>query len=307
MILCCGEALIDMLPRQLPGGEKVYLPVAGGAIFNTAITLGRLGAKTGFLSGLSSDMFGDVLLESLKASDVDTSLCVLSERPTTLAFVKLRAGNAEYRFYDEGSAGRMLSPETTPDIPNDVLAMHFGAISLISEPCGSAYESLAIREAPRRLISLDPNIRPGFISDQEAHRARIGRMAAIADIVKVSHEDLGWLAGDATQAATIERWLGGATSVVIVTRGNEGASLHTRHGTLLVAAKETRVVDTVGAGDSFNGGFLHGLSCDGLLNKDALSNASPEMLRNAAELAASVAAITISRPGANPPWAEEIA
>ena len=109
MILCCGEALIDMLPRVTAQGETAFAPYPGGAVFNTAVALGRLGAPAAFFSGLSTDLFGDMLRASLAASRVDVSLTHISDRPTTLAFVRLVDGQAEYQFHDEGSAGRMLA------------------------------------------------------------------------------------------------------------------------------------------------------------------------------------------------------
>ena len=116
MILCAGEALIDMLPRTLPDGSAVFAPVAGGAVFNTSVALGRLGADVGLVTGLSRDLFGEVLMNALAASDVDSELAVLSDRPTTLAFVTLTDGHARYAFYDENTAGRMLEPEDMPSI-----------------------------------------------------------------------------------------------------------------------------------------------------------------------------------------------
>ena len=126
MILSCGEALIDMLPRQSTEGEAAFAPYAGGAVFNTAIALGRLGVPSGFLSGVSTDLFGEVLTDTLAASKVDTSLLIRSGRPTTLAFVKLVAGQASYAFYDENTAGRMIAPADLPAIPASVSAMFFG-------------------------------------------------------------------------------------------------------------------------------------------------------------------------------------
>jgi fructokinase len=116
MILCCGESLIDMLPRALETGENAFLPVAGGAVFNTAIALGRLGQKTGFFCGISSDMFGQLLAATLDASNVDHSLCPRPNLPTTLAFVTLSDGHAKYTFYDENSALRMLTTEDLPQL-----------------------------------------------------------------------------------------------------------------------------------------------------------------------------------------------
>ena len=125
MILSCGEALIDMLPRQSTGGEAAFAPYAGGAVFNTAIALGRLGAPSGFLSGLSTDLFGEILTDSLTASKVDSSLAIRSARPTTLAFVKLVDGQASYAFYDENTAGRMIRPEDMPALPDNVGTVFF--------------------------------------------------------------------------------------------------------------------------------------------------------------------------------------
>ena len=172
MILCCGEALIDMLPRETNNGEAAFAPYAGGAVHNTSIALGRLGAKPGLFTGLSSDLFGKILLDGLNASGVETAACAISDRPTTLAFVTLTNGQAEYAFYDEGTAGRMLAMADIPDIDDNVSALFFGGISLAVEPCAKTYETLCVREAGKRTIMIDPNIRPGFITDEAAFRAR---------------------------------------------------------------------------------------------------------------------------------------
>ncbi|KPP86231.1 MAG: fructokinase, partial [Rhodobacteraceae bacterium HLUCCO07] len=188
MILACGEALIDMLPRQTAAGEDAFAPYAGGAVFNTAIALGRLGAPAGFFCGISRDFLGQILRDKLSESGVNSSACVISDRPCTVAFVKLVDGQATYAFYDENTAGRML---TEADLPaTDAQALFFGGISLVAEPCGSAYEAFMLREAPTRVTMIDPNVRPGFITDPAAYRARIDRMLAAADIIKLSDEDL---------------------------------------------------------------------------------------------------------------------
>ena len=141
MILCCGEALIDMLPRETPAGERAFAPYSGGAVFNTAIALARLGAETQFFSGLSDDLFGQQLVETLERDGVDTALAARSSRPTTLAFVTLTDGHASYAFYDENTAGRMLSPGDLPDAVS-AKALFFGGISLVVEPCAEAYAAL---------------------------------------------------------------------------------------------------------------------------------------------------------------------
>lgn len=306
MILCCGEALIDMLPRQSTLGENAYAPYAGGAIFNTAIALGRLGVDTAFFTGLSNDMLGDVLRETLTASKVDFSLCALSDRPTTVAFVKLVNGSATYAFYDENTAGRMLSIDDLPALGEDCEALHFGAISLIPDPCGAAYEALLLREADARVISLDPNIRPGFINDKQHHMARILRMAAKSDILKFSDEDLEWFGMPGDHDMLAKEWIAMGAKLVVITKGAEGAVGYTKTLKVEVPSEKVTVVDTIGAGDTFDAGVLASLKRDGLLTKASVANLSEQAVRNALALGAKTAAVTVSRAGANPPWAHEI-
>ncbi|MEL6967506.1 MAG: carbohydrate kinase [Pseudomonadota bacterium] len=315
MIVTCGEALIDMVPRNLPEGDDVYLPVPGGAHFNTAIALGRLGEAAGLVTSLSQDLFGDQLMAALAASNVSTALVVHSPQPTTLAFVKLTDGHASYSFFDENSAGRLFQERALPEIPADVDCLHFGGICLIPDPCGATYEALMRRER-HRLISFDPNIRQNFVQDETAFRGRISRMAAMADIIKVSDEDLAWLAkGHTSEAqapdaqapdALVRDWLAGTAAVVLVTKGAHGVDVYTRDGETTIPAQATTVVDTIGAGDTFNAGFLSGLREAGLLSKETLSAASLSQLTPAVEKAVQVAAVTCCRAGANPPWADEL-
>lgn len=307
MILCAGEALLDMLPRRTAEGEAAFAPYAGGAVFNTAIALGRLGAATGFFSGLSTDLFGRMLEEALSASRVDASFCARSDRPTTLAFVTLVDGQARYAFYDENTAGRMLGAADLPILPDTVEALFCGGISLAVEPCGAAYEALMLREADARVTMLDPNIRPGFITDDAAYRARIARMIAAADIVKLSDEDLHWLEGPGETAALARGLLERGPRLVLLTAGAEGATAFARTAEAHVAADPVTVVDTVGAGDTFNAGILAALRRDGRLSKPALSALDRAALGDALSLAVRAAAVTVSRAGANPPWAEDLA
>lgn len=307
MILCCGEALIDMLPREIPGEGPGFLPAAGGAVFNTAVALGRLGAPTAFFSGLSKDMFGDMLVAALDAADVDHSGSARLSNPTTLAFVQIVDGNAQYAFFDENSAGRMLSEDHLPQLGSKTHALVFGAISLIPEPCGSTYEALLTREHANRLVYLDPNIRPGFVTDAAAYRARLERMIAMSDIVKISDEDIAWLADRRSPNDLISDWLNTGTKIVLETRGASGAVAHRSGGTVEQAGVATNVVDTVGAGDTFNAGFLAGLWEAGKLEKQATADLDEMVLQSALALGVRSAAITVSRAGANPPWRNEIA
>lgn len=308
MILCCGEALIDMIPTPTTAGPDGFVPHAGGAVFNTAIALGRLGAQVGMLSGLSSDMFGRQLVDGLKASHVEVSHLVLSDRPTTLAFVRLVGGHATYDFYDENSAGRMITPEDMPTLSSEVSALYFGGISLACEPGADAYADLLARNAEGRAVMIDPNIRPGFIKDIERYRQRLDRMLALSDIVKVSDEDLNWInPAPLSLCDKVAELLAKGPSVVILTRGGEGATGYLANGEeVQVPAVKAEIVDTVGAGDTFNAGVLAKMSELGQLHKSALATLSPEVLTEALAYGARVAAVTVSRAGANPPWVEEV-
>ena len=306
MIVCCGEALIDMLPRDTAAGESAFAPYAGGAIFNTAIALGRLGIQTGFFTGLSDDMFGDILRETLKAANVDFGPCATLSLHTTLAFVKLVNGHASYAFFDENTAGRMITSEHLPALGDFCEALHFGAISLIPEPCGSTYEALMTREHEKRVISFDPNIRPGFIKDRDAHLARMNRMAAMSDIIKFSDEDLAWFGMEGSHDELAAEWLKRGPKLVLITKGADGAVGYTARHKVEVAGEKVTVVDTVGAGDTFDAGVLASLKLGGLLTKADVADLSETAVRNALALAAKAAAVTVSRAGANPPWKHEI-
>lgn len=303
MILCCGEALIDMLPCQSRENDPAFTPCVGGAAFNTAVALGRQGMAVSLFSGLSDDFMGDMLRHTLDASGVDYSPSTRAPLPTTLAFVRLVGGQARYTFYDENSAGRMLRESDLPELGDDVAAVLFGCISLIAEPCGSVYETLMAREAPRRVMYLDPNIREIFIADRQKHLAR---MIALADIVKLSDEDLAWFAEPGEEHEVIRRWLVLGPKLIVVTRGADGADAWTADFHLHVPAIHVAVADTVGAGDTVNAGILASLSQAGLLEKEKLVTLSREQVRRAVDLGMRAAAVTVSRPGANPPWDHEL-
>ena len=307
MILSCGEALIDMLPRITTLGEPAFSPYAGGAVFNTAIALGRLGAPAAFFSGISTDMLGEILADTLAASKVDTTFCARSNRPTTVAFVKLVSGQATYAFYDEGTAGRMLSVDELPALPAQIGTLFFGGISLVNDPAASTYEALQAREAPTRVTMIDPNIRPGFIAGKEdQYRARIERMIARADIVKLSDEDLHWLMGAGDLVALSRQIIAKGPKIVFLTEGAAGARAVTATQDRFVAATRVTVADTVGAGDTFNAGALAALHATGALTKARLLAISDTELDAALTLGTRTAAVTVSRAGANPPWANEL-
>ena len=308
MLLCCGEALIDMIPTPTASGQDGYVPHVGGAVFNTAIALGRLGVQTGMLTGLSTDLFGQQLIASLHANHVDTSLVVASDRLSTLAFVQLTDGHASYTFFDENSAGRMLDRADMPMLPDEVSTLYFGGISLVFEPGAEAYAALLKREAASRVVMLDPNIRPSFIRDIRRYRDRLDRMIALSDIVKVSDEDLNWIyPGPQSLFEKLDFVRQAGPSVVILTRSGSGATAFLKDGTKVsVPVDRVDVVDTIGAGDTFNAGILAKLAELGLLLKESLAAIDLDLMREALRYGTRVAGITVSRAGANPPWRHEL-
>ncbi|WP_281955324.1 carbohydrate kinase family protein [Pseudophaeobacter arcticus] len=308
MILCCGDALIDMIPMTSKPGTEAYVPRPGGAVLNTAVALGRLGAPAGLLTGVSHDIFGQKLAAHLTQSHVDTSHILWSDRPTTLAFVQLMDGQASYCFYDENSAGRMLNIAQIPALPNAITALFFGGISLASEPASDCYAALLAREAGSRVVMIDPNIRLGFIKDAARYCQRLGHMMAQADIVKVSDEDLNWLfPAPQSDEQKVKQLLALGPSLVVLTRGGDGADGFLANGSQIhVPATPAEIVDTVGAGDTFNAGLLAKLSELNCLSKDQVQTLSPETLQLALEHGARAAAKTVAREGADPPWAGDL-
>ena len=307
MIISCGEALIDFLPRTGADGSAIFQPAAGGSPYNVAVAMARLGATTGFFGGLSTDFFGDMLRQRLSESGVDLSFAATVQRPTTLAFVTLEDGNARYAFFDENSAGRMLTEADLPAFPKTVAALHFGSFSLAAEPCGSALEALMKREQKDRVISLDPNIRASLVRNRDGYLARLDRLVAMADIARLSDEDLAWIAPDASFETIARRWLDRGARLVILTRGAAGATAITAHHAVSVPGIAAKVVDTVGAGDTFTAAILARLDALALLTKPAIAKLDRERITDILSFAIKAAAVTVSRAGADPPWLKEIA
>lgn len=302
MILCSGESLIDMVPQP----DGMLRPLPGGAVYNTALALGRLGAPTAYLWPISRDGFGGALLGPLTQAGVDTARCPRTDRLTTLAVVSLAGGDARYSFYDEGSAGRMFADADLPALPPGLAALFIGGISLVPDPCGATIETLAARAAQAGVpVMLDPNIRPFFVGDEDAYRARLDRLFGLASIVKLSGDDLDWLwPGESVEAAAV-RLMGRGVRLVLTTCGAQGAAAHTRGLRLAASAVRVQVADTIGAGDTFNAGVLDALHRAGALG--ALDRLDEPTLSAALAHAARAAALTVSRPGADPPWAHELA
>jgi fructokinase len=308
LILCCGEALVDMVPDTTD--EKLtYRPKLGGSVFNTACALGRLTAKVGFLSGVSNDPFGEQLIKALHSSHVDFSAVIRRDNLTTLAFVHLENGDAKYRFYDDNSAGRMIHFRDFAPIPSNVKAMFFGGISLCFDPAALTYQQVFDANTADKVTMIDANVRPKFVTNKVVYFERLKNMIAHADIVKVSEDDLNLLidgADSAIEKLAIIKSMG--PSIAILTKGAKGVSAMYSGGRIInVSAPDVKVKDTIGAGDTFNAGFLAMLEKCKLLNKTKIETISTDDLQGALEYGAKAAAIVVQREGANPPWAKELA
>ena len=308
MIICCGESLIDMISVANAGNESLYAGLTGGAIFNTSIALGRLDVPVGLISGVSTDLFGEKIKKDLTESNVNIKLLIRNEKPTTLAFVDVKNGQANYTFYDENSAGNSIHYSDFPNIPKIANTLCFGGISLCTEPAASAYEKLFIQEIKNKVLFLDPNIRSTFISDEISYRKRLNKMISSSDILKVSDEDLDWIVTSGSSInEKIEKLHNLGAKLIIVTKGAEGVAAYVKNKKVInLPAQKVNVIDTVGAGDTFNAGFLAKLSKLKLLSKSNIKNLSSKQISTAFEYGIKAASITVSRKGANPPLLSEI-
>jgi fructokinase len=270
--------------------------------------LGRLDVPVGLISGVSTDLFGEKIKKDLTESNVNIKLLIRNEKPTTLAFVDVKNGQANYTFYDENSAGNSIHYSDFPNIPKIANTLCFGGISLCTEPAASAYEKLFIQEIKNKVLFLDPNIRSTFISDEISYRKRLNKMISSSDILKVSDEDLDWIVASGSSInEKIEKLHNLGAKLIIVTKGAEGVAAYVKNKKVInLPAQKVNVIDTVGAGDTFNAGFLAKLSKLKLLSKSNIKNLSSKQISMALEYGIKAASITVSRKGANPPLLSEI-
>jgi fructokinase len=306
-VLVAGEALIDFVQTSR-GVETAFVPSPGGSPLNVAVGLARLGVSTGFLGRLSSDLFGEMLHGHLRRNGVDLRYVEHGAGPTTLAFVvETPDHEPAYAFYANGAEDRQLDAESLPDrFPSTLHAIHFGSYSLAIEPIGTALASLMAREHGRRLLSLDPNVRPSIIGDLNLYRDRLLHWIDLCDVIKLSRADaeIVWPGCDPVESA--HRWLERGPRLVVVTAGRDPAVGVTRRGTAEVAVPPVDVVDTVGAGDAFTAGLLAWLHQTDHLDRESLDLMPPNELAAGLAFAARVAAVTCSRRGATPPARDEV-
>jgi fructokinase len=307
MLLSCGDALIDFLPVKAVDGRDAAVPVAGGSCLNVAVGMARLGAPAGFVGGISTDLFGRMIADHALASEVDLRHAVRSEHQTTLAFVRTVAGEPQYAFYDEATASRNWIYRRGSIPFDEIEAIHVGSTTLVNDE-GAAQALAMIDDAGVPVtISFDPNCRPNLVRHKARYVERMDAFAAASDIVRMSDVDFEFLYGGSDYAGRAKSFIEAGASLVVITRGIKGAQAwHGKAGMVEVLAPTIDVVDTIGAGDSFQAALLFALRALGRISVEALIEMNPEELRRALSFASICAAFTCGRAGADPPRGSDI-
>lgn len=303
--LVCGEALFDLFATETPGGFSFDARI-GGSPFNVAVGMARLGADAALYTGLSTDFMGRKLLKALQAEGVSTRQLVEKDAPTTLGLVGLGPdGGAAYQFLGQGAADRVMTPHDLPEL-HGFSGFHFGSFSLVVEPTGGTLLTLA-RQAGGRgyFVSVDPNVRPTVEPDLSTWRGRVREFVSTATLVKVSSEDIALLYPNLSTAEVAATWRELGAKMVIVTHGADGAEAWWPQGHVRIEGRQVAVVDTVGAGDTFQAALLAGLDRIGALKPIAIAELDREQVTRLMIHARNAAAVTCSRRGADMPRSDE--
>jgi fructokinase len=308
MFLVCGEAVIDFFQDQT-GGDMTFAAVPAGSPFNVCVGLARLGQKAALLTGLSRDAFGERLIATLEQEGVEWRLARRTDRPTILSFVLVKPdGGPEYAFYGERGADTDVTVSGLPTpLPDTIRAIHVGGFPMAVEPSKTAYATLIRREADRRFVSVDPNIRVALMGDLAVHRAHLESLLPLLALIKASGEDIGFLYAGASLDDVARRWKAMGAGTIVVTDGPHGALALNDNGMVRVPTAAVLPIDTVGAGDSFMSALLAALLEEDLLERQKLAAASGDTVSRMLAYANRAAGVTCTRRGANPPTQAELA
>jgi fructokinase len=306
LVTVVGEGVADAFVVPATGGGLTLRVRPGGGPVNTAVALARLGTPTRFLGRLSRGVLGAMLREHLVGSGVDVSAVVDADGPASLAIASVDAdGRAAYEFHLTGTTDWQWHPaELAARTPADAACVHTGSLALALEPGARLIEAMLARVRPHATVSVDPNVRPGLVS-AAAYPVLMRRWAGLADVIRLSDEDLAGVLPGASIERACDEWHAAGAALVVVTRGAAGAVFSLRGERGEITAPRVAVVDTVGAGDAFTAGLLHGLGWLGRLG-GRLDGLTLVEVRPALEFAARVAAATCAVAGADPPWPDQI-
>ena len=306
MIVVSGEALMDVFAAgSTTSGMKLDARI-GGSPLNVAIGLSRLAQPVAFFGAVAQGFLGDRLMQALADEGVTTTCTVRIDAPTTLSLVGLDArGVPSYAFYGEGAADRRLPLQALDSVPA-AQAFHFGSYAMVVEPVASTQRALVQRECQRSVVAYDPNIRLNVEPDIQRWRDTLQWMLPRTALLKVSDEDLGLLYPGRSADGLAREWLEAGVALVVVTRGSEGAWAWTAREHAAAAPVQVKVVDTVGAGDTFQAALLTALAERGLLTHPGLAALGRVDLESVLAFAARAAAITCSRRGADLPRRAEL-
>jgi fructokinase len=307
LITCMGEMLIDFLPIVEQRHTVGFRMFPAGSLLNVAVSLARLGAPAAFAGKVSTDYFGRVLRSYAESERVDTRFLLDDPAPSTLAFVAMDGGEPSYAFYGDAAADTRLTPAELPaGLVSETAILHVGSISLLRGDTPRAVLAACQQARGRALLSFDPNIRPNLVHDAAAYRALIERLAGMADVFKISAADLEWLMPGVPPERAAEQIEALGPALVAVTRGGQGVLARLAGREYHVPAFAITVADTIGAGDTFNGGLLAALYELGARSRQALLALRDEQVYQALGSAAAAAAINCTRNGANPPQKHEL-
>ncbi len=307
MLLSCGDALIDFLPVKSVDGRDAAVPVAGGSCLNIAVGMARLGAPAGFVGGISTDLFGRIIADHALASKVDLRYATRSEHQTTLAFVRHVGREPQYAFYDEATASRNWTYRRGSIPFEEIEAIHVGSTTLANDR-GAAQTLAMIEDADgSTTISFDPNCRPNLVRHKARYVDQMDAFAATANIVRMSDVDFEFLYGGSDHRGKAKSLIKAGASLVVITRGIKGAQAwHGEAGAIDVQAPTMDVVDTIGAGDSFQAALLFALRAIGRIKTGTLAQIGLDELSRVLSFASTCAAFTCGRAGADPPRQSDV-
>lgn len=310
MFISCGDVLVDLFNQPTDAIGKVSLQGhVGGSPLNVAVGLARLGNSTGYLCKNSTDFIGQGISEYIKTNGIRPDWIIPTSLNSTLAMIRTNPdGSANYAFYTDNTADTSMSIDELPlEFPDELAVLHFGSYSTAVEPTCTALIALAVREAGKRVISYDPNLRPTVQPDMEIWRDNFAQIAKVADFVKASDEDIGLLFGENTSFESFAAdTLALGAKAVAITEGGEGATVYTADGRSARSAPlSVNVADTVGAGDTFQAASLHWLYAQGCI-EDGQLLLDDANIQDWVNFAAIAAAITCTRSGADLPTLADI-